>query len=426
MENKIKSIALLFIMGGVSISLFAQAEESHPVSNRKGAAKVFLDCRSCDMSYTRQEIPWVNYVRDVKEAQVYVLVTSQRTGSGGNMFTYTFQGLDRFKGMDDTLTFTSNPDDTGPDLREKRTNLLKVGLLRFAAQTPVISEIDISHNRELENEEIVDNWNYWVFELQTSPRFNAEESYQRFQLNNSINISKVTPVIKLEIEADQSYNRQRFIEDEEDTTYIRSSKSLSNLFVRSLGEHWSAGLRWNLRSSTSQNFVFDNMFMPSVEYDLFPYSEATHRQLRFLYSIGYQYTHYIDSTIFNKTYEHLFLQQMRIAYQIQQKWGSVNLSVIASNYMHDFSKSLVELNASVRVRVIKGLSLSLNGGAAYINDQLNLRKGELSEAERLLRLKEQATNYSIQSGISITYTFGSIYNNVVNPRFGGGGGNYYD
>jgi hypothetical protein len=71
-----------------------------------------------------------------------------------------------------------------------------------------------------------------------------------------------------------------------------------------------------------------------------------------------------------------------------------------------------------RIRIVKGLSLFLNLEAARINNQLNLRKGELSEAERLLRLKEQATGYAIETGIGFTYTFGSIYNNVVNPRFG--------
>ncbi|MBE0668632.1 MAG: hypothetical protein IH593_13310 [Bacteroidales bacterium] len=425
---KIKFYRVAFAIAISAISFMTNAQEQPLVQDsvRKNAAKVFIDCRSCDMSYTRQEIPWVNYVRDVREAEVYVLVTTQRTGSGGAQYTYKFQGMKRFNGMNDTLTFTSNPDETNTEMREMRTNLLKAGLLRYAVRTPVIKEITISHNSGMEQEEIVDNWNYWVFELQTSPRFNSEESYQRIQLNNSINISKVTPDIKLEIEVDQSYNRQRFIEGEEDTTYVRSSKRLNNLFVKSLGEHWSAGIRWDISSSTSQNYIFNNMFLPSVEFDLFPYSEATHRQLRFLYSLGYQYSHYTDSTIYNKMYEHLFLQQARIAYQIQEKWGSVNLSFIASNYLHDLSKSMVQLNASLRVRIIKGLSLSLNGGVAYINDQMNLAKGELSEADRLLRLKEQATSYNIQGGVSVTYTFGSIYNNVVNPRFGGGGYNYND
>ena len=88
------------------------------------------------------------------------------------------------------------------------------------------------------------------------------------------------------------------------------------------------------------------------------------------------------------------------------------------NYFHDFSKHMISSDLFARIRVFKGLSVTLNLEAARINDQLSLRKGELSEAERLLRLKEQATGYQFETGIGLSYTFGSIYNNIVNPRFG--------
>jgi len=133
----------------------------------------------------------------------------------------------------------------------------------------------------------------------------------------------------------------------------------------------------------------------------------------------------MDSSIFNKTREGLYKHRISVAYQVQEKWGSVNVSFSGSNYLYDFSKNRLDLWGFTRLRIIKGLSLSVNGGVSYINDQLNLRKGDLSEAERLLRLKEQATNFSIQGGISLSYTFGSIYNNVVNPRFGNNGGYNY-
>jgi hypothetical protein len=68
------------------------------------------------------------------------------------------------------------------------------------------------------------------------------------------------------------------------------------------------------------------------------------------------------------------------------------------------------------------LALQISGGIAHINDQVNLKKGDISEADRLLELRELSTQYRIQGGIGLTYTFGSIYNNVVNPRFGFGGG----
>ena len=421
-------LLILLIAGLFSPILSAQEQTDSIETLRKNAPNIFIDCRGCDMNFTRQEIPWVNYVRDVREADVYILVTTQNTGSGGNMYTYKFQGLGRFDGMNDTLTFSSGPDETSSVIRIQRTTLLKAGLIRYAARTPILDELEISHNGNFDDqEEVEDKWKNWVFELETSPRFNAEESYKRLQFNNSVNISKVTPDIKIEVEVDYSYNRQRFIDDDADTTYIRSSRRIDNLIVKSLGDHWSYGLRWELGSSSSRNYDFNNIFLPSIEYDLFPYAESTHRQLRFLYGAGYQYSNYIDTTIYNKTYEHLFLQQLSVAYQIQEKWGSVNLSMFYSGYLHDLSKTSVELYASVRVRILKGLSISVNGGGGYINDQLSLRNEGLSEAERLLRLKEQATSYSLQGGISLTYTFGSIYNNVVNPRFGnGGGGGGYD
>jgi hypothetical protein len=48
-------------------------------------------------------------------------------------------------------------------------------------------------------------------------------------------------------------------------------------------------------------------------------------------------------------------------------------------------------------------------------------KGEASEADILLQLQELETSYHLEGELGLTYTFGSIYNNIVNPRFGNGG-----
>jgi hypothetical protein len=111
---------------------------------------------------------------------------------------------------------------------------------------------------------------------------------------------------------------------------------------------------------------------------------------------------------------------LNIAFQVQKKWGYINLQLTGSNYFHDFSKNRIELLSGVNLRIFKGLSLQIEGGIAHINDQLNLKKGNISEAERLLQLRELATKYRIEGGLELTYTFGSIYNNVVNPRFSSG------
>jgi len=402
----------------ISNSVSGQALPAEVDTVRRSAIKVFLDCRSCDMNYIREEIPYVNYVRDVKEAQVYILVTDQNAGSGGNQYTYVFQGLNKFKGMKDTLVFTSSPDQTRPIIREKSTNMIKMGLMRYVARTPLVNEISISHNKELKIKEVVDRWNNWVIELRTNPRFNSEESYRNLNLHSSVDISRVTQEMKFELEADQNFNQQRFIEDGNDTTYVRSSKSIDNLIVKSLDDHWSVGIRFDLGQSTWENYKFNTELMPALEYNLFPYSDATHRQLRFQYSAGVKFNNYNDSTLYNKVKETLYREGIRIAYQVQQKWGYINLYLYASHYFHDFSKNSVGLNGYMNIRIFKGLSVSVNGGVGYINDRINLSKGKLSDAERLLRLKQQASNYEVWGGVSLSYTFGSIYNNVVNPRFG--------
>jgi hypothetical protein len=417
------TLLCLFLLSFISQPVIAQKNESASDTLRKGAVKVFLDCQSCDMNFTRQQINFVNFVRDVKEAQVFILITQQNAGSGGTQFTFTYQGLDIFKGMNDTLVYTTSPDETSTIVRDKKTNMFKLGLMKYVARTPVFSQIEIINNSELEQEEVIDKWNNWVFTLSTEPQFRSEESDKQLNLRNGLNITKVTPDIKIEFELDQFYSRRRVIEDEgEDTTYVTNEFRGDNLIVKSLGDHWSAGVKWNVVSSTIENYDFSTDILPSIEFDLFPYSEATHRQLRFLYSVGFQYNNYKDSTIYNKLKENLIKQEFNIAFQVQQKWGSVNLSLLSSNYLNDFSKNRVELNSSLNIRIFKGLALQISGGIAHINDQVNLKKGGISEAERLLQLRELSTEYRIEGVIGLTYTFGSIYNNVVNPRFGFGGG----
>jgi hypothetical protein len=420
MKKKLVSIFLCLFL---SLAVIAQENESIPDTLRKGAVKIFLDCQSCDMNYTREQITFVNFVRDVKEAQVYILITQQNAGSGGSQFTFSFQGLEKFRGMNDTLVYTSNPDETNTIVREKKTNMLQIGLMKYVARTPLFNEIEIRHNSELAQEQVVDKWNNWVFALSTEPQFQSEESDKQFELRNSVNINKVTPDIKIELELDQNYSQRRVIDDEGgDTTYVSNEFQGDNLFVKSLGEHWSAGIKWNIGSSTRENYDLRTDLLPSLEYDLFPYSEATHRQLRFLYSVGIQYNNYTDSTIYNQVEESLFKQELNIAFQVQEKWGSINLALLGSTYFNDISKNRLELISSLNLRIFKGLTLQISGGVAYINDQINLKKGGISEADRLLELRELSTQYRIEGGIGLSYTFGSIYNNVVNPRFGFGGG----
>lgn len=398
----------------------AQESNTEPDSMRKNAVRLFIDCRFCDMDYIRREIPYVNYVRDTEDAQVYILETRQSTGSGGSEYTFTFLGQKEFEGMNDTLVYASRPDDTRDHTREGRTQMLKMGLMRYVAKTPIFEEVQIRHTGRSVPEEVIDKWNDWVFKLETRPRFELEESLKEITFRNSVSAVKITPEWKIEMNFYQRFTRTKY--NFEDTTYTEdtNSKSLDNLIVKSLGEHWSIGATFDISASTFRNTKLNYDFYPSIEYNIFPYSQSTRRQLRLLYGIGYSYNKYIDTTIYNKVEENLFGQKLGVAYQVQEKWGSVNISLEGSNYFHDFTKNKIELEGYISIRIVKGLSFSIFGSVGRILDQLSLVKGEISEADILLQITELATEYSVDGGVGITYTFGSIYSNTVNPRFGGG------
>lgn len=259
-----------------------------------------------------------------------------------------------------------------------------------------------------------------MFELETRPRFESEESRKEFSFWNSVSMNKITPEWKIEVDFDHRLTRTKYIYDNETHIKDKTEIKLKNLVVKSLGEHWSVGAKVNLLTSTFSNIQFNADMFPSIEYNLFPYSQSTHHQLRLLYGIGVSLNQYNDTTIYNKIEETLGKQQLQIAYQVQEKWGSVNVSLEGSNYLHDFSKNRLELDGSINIRIIKGLSFSIRGSVAQIHDQLSLVGEALSEADILLQLQELASAYNIDGGLGLTYTFGSIFNNVVNPRFGNG------
>ena len=388
--------------------------------NREDAVRVFIDCARCDINYIRQEIPYVNYVRDVKEAQVYILETSETTGSGGRKYTFVFVGQGDFASISDTLVYASRPDDSRDITRIWRTQMMKMGLMPYVARTPLYDEVIISPTEAMVAEEVKDRWNNWVFELEAEPNFEGEESYKELELRSSVSATKITHDWKLEIDFDHRFTRTKYIYEDTLYTNVKSFQGLDVLAVKSLGEHWSAGLRTNGFSSTFNNIRFGFDFLPSLEYNIFPYSKSTHRQFRILYGIGGSYNQYNDTTIYGEIQEMLYLQQLQLAYEVQEKWGSINISLEGSNYLHDFSKNRLMLSGFVTIRLFKGLSLRLRGRAARINDQLSLAQGDLTEADILLQLQELQTSYNVDGEIGITYTFGSIFNNIVNPRFGDG------
>ncbi len=402
--------------------LFAQDVAADTESTE--TIRVFTDCQTrCDTDHFRREIEFVHHVRDQRDADVHVLITRQNTGAGGSRYDLEFIGRRRFAGMTDTLRFVTAETDTEQEVREGLTRTLALGLVRFAASTRAGRRLRIGYDAEeetvAEEQRTDDPWNYWVFRVSFSSFFSGETSSRFLNLFGSTSASRITDASKLRLSVDGSYSESTFDIDSTTTiTSIRRSYGGRGLFVLSLSPHWSAGIQSTASSSTFRNFDLSISVTPALEYNFFPYSESTRRQFRFLYSVGLAYFDYTEETIFDKLSETLPKHSLEIAYEVTQPWGSTDVTLIASQFLNDVSKNRVTLRGDLSLRVFRGLSLNLGGRASHIADQLSLPKGDLTDEDILLRERERATNFSYSGRIGLSYSFGSVFSNVVNPRFG--------
>ncbi len=412
-----KRLGLLCYGICIAATSFGQNQPETPDTLRKDALNVYMNASS----YIRKEINFVNYVRDIKDADVYIISTYQSTGAGGTEYTWFLTGQHRFKGMVDTLVYASGPDDTQEKTRGGQVRTLKMGLMRYILKTPLAQHMDIRFTEPLQEEVSTDKWKNWVFSTSLNGYVSGQKIYNSFDLYGLFSASKVTSEWKIDIDAYYSYGEDKYEFDDGDYYSSNKSKSFDVLIVKSLSEHWSIGGTTYIGTSTYSNYDLHFTVSPGIEYDIFPYSESTRKQFRILYSLGYVYNNYTDSTIYFKLDESLWEQNLDIALEAVQKWGSIETSIGWSNYLHDWEKNNLYVSLYFNLRIAKGLRIRIGGSGGMVHDQLSLVKGGATTEEILLHRKELETQYRYYVSFGLTYTFGSIYNNVVNPRFSGHG-----
>ena len=189
------------------------------------------------------------------------------------------------------------------------------------------------------------------------------------------------------------------------------------LLVKSLGEHWSAAVRGRWNSTTFLNQDRALRAGAGVEYSVFPYRESSRRELTAQLTLGVANFDYVKTTIFDKTGETVGDAFFITRFNARQPWGSMDTSFESTIYLHDPGRHRLAVDGGLDVRLFKGFSLNVDGSASRIRDQLYLPAGDATDEEILLRRRQLATGYRYQFSVGFSYTFGSIFNNIVNTRF---------
>jgi hypothetical protein len=184
-----------------------------------------------------------------------------------------------------------------------------------------------------------------------------------------------------------------------------------------MSEHFSLGGQLEVAQQTFRNQDLRTELKGAFEYNLFPYKEATRRELSFRYGLGLRSYRYADTTIFGKIEETVPDHFAEVTFNTRQPWGNVNVNLEHKNLINDASKRTTAIHVNYNVRLFKGFSINGGGGYEWINDQIYLPAESSSAVDVFLRRRALLTSYSYWTHMGISYTFGSIFNNVVNPRF---------
>jgi hypothetical protein len=399
----------------IGSSVSGQSSDMRNINGIK--PKIFIDGYSSDFDQVRKEVNFVNYVRDRHLADIYLMVTGLRTGIGYEI-TLTFTGQKSFSNINDTLNYQIADIDSDDLKRSAFINTLKRGLIRYINKTELADKVEITYKDNGDNGIIWDDpWDNWVFQFSLSGSMQGEKSQQSYNLSSSARITRITEDWKIKINLHSNYSEDRYSFNGEDLVSSASSKSINFFTANSVNNHLSLGLNGSASTSTYSNIRLQAGLRPAIEYNIFPYSESTYHKFLFVYSIGYDHINYIDMTIYNKFREAILSQKLESRLKINRAWGEIDLNVKYSNHIYNLSRDRIEVKGRLSINLFEGFSFDIGGGYSGINDQINLPQRDLTIDEILLRRRQLETQYYYWSSVGFSYTFGSIYNNIVNPRF---------
>jgi hypothetical protein len=392
---------------------------------------VFLDCDACDFDHFRREAAFVDYVRDRNDAHVHVLVTTRRPGAGGREFTFDFIGLRDFEGQRHVVMFTSGPTDTDDEERNGLIRAFMAGLASFAANTAMADRLEVSveQGEARPTQPVEDPWNYWSFRVGASGGLFLEQQTEEYSLNGSFTADRTTNDLRLRFFANGRFNEERF-EFKEDSiagtdtlqvtrTIVSTTKDFNfvGTSIHSIGEsHWAAGGQVSARRSTRVNQDLAFRVRGALEYSIFPYEESTRKRLTIMGTVGLANFNYQEVTLFGYTKETRVELATEVSLEAVQPWGETGGSVVLRTFAEDLGQHRLQLFGFMRLRVVRGLDFSAFLNVARIKDQIYLPGGDIPPEDVLLRRRQLGTDFRANLSIGLSYRFGSVFNNIVNPR----------
>ena len=135
--------------------------------------------------------------------------------------------------------------------RRELARVVQIGLLPYAVRMADGNRFSVQYAAPVDEEsasplaDVRDPWNFWVFRTSVNGNLGGERSNKNRSYRLNLSANRVTENWKINLSTNGNYNENTFEIDDEGTTIKSVSRTwgVNTLAVKSLGEHWSAGLR---------------------------------------------------------------------------------------------------------------------------------------------------------------------------------------
>ena len=392
---------------------------------------MFTECE-CNMTLLKQELNYVNHTVDPTTAQVNLFIVTNYLSNGGRVYNVDFKGQEELAGNNLQFKVSTTTVMTSFERDQLLTHRIKLGLVGFLAGTDfadranvVIPEPEAVEQLPNGGSDSVtdidgpnrDSWNNWIFEVSSTFRSTSESRRSRTSLGFGFDADRTTPEMRIRASPNYFYSTEAVTQSDGTTlNSIRQDAWLNGSVVRSIGDHWSVGVFGSTNTSTFRNVDLGAWIAPAIEYNIFNYDEVPFKEFTVAYRVGWQQNYYTEQTVFFKTEEDFLRHVLDVNLRIRQRWGSVNAGISGRNILSDFSKNRLSLNGRGNIRLFRGLSFTFRGRYDIINDQISLKLEDASVEDILLGQQQLATSFEADFRFGLSYTFGSLFNNVVNTR----------
>lgn len=388
--------------------------------------KLFISCAQpllCFDSYLRQELSYFDFVRDQYLADLTLVISIQPAGNGGMRFSVVLRHRDPTADLAGarTRSFVALPGATPQAQREELLQVILRVLQTDLIDTPSDDAFTLSITKRTGNTltNQYDPWHHWVITPELLGYAEGASGYYSADLNSALTVRRITEPSKLRLRGTYGRRLSRYrFEDGESVSGDVYTWEGRAIYAHSVGERWAIGGAVTTRGSQFENLQKHVHGGPLLEFNIFPYTQNASKQLRFAYQAGAWANWYFEENEAGRMRQVKPYHALSLIADVNQSWGSVQWVGQVNSFLDDPELYRVSTGAILGIRLFRGLAVTMAGQAALVRDLIGLRRRPITDLELLLRTAQQRTDYTFELEFAVSYTFGSVYNTIVNPRFG--------